>query len=134
MGLTNSGNRFAIWTRRALIGPDGGLQTGGGVTTEVLVVEDDVGVVTLVDVLDEEVVVGLVVLVVDDVGVVELVDEATAVTPQVTWPMKTSPTAVGPRSRSCRAVTVIEPSGLTVCSLKMNWKVSPTVSRLPLTV
>jgi hypothetical protein len=56
---------------------------------------------------------------------------APTVTPQRDWPMMTSPTAVGPRRYSCAALTVIEPSGFTTCSLKTKRKLSPTLLIVP---
>jgi hypothetical protein len=82
-------------------------------------------------VVEVELVVGSVVeveLVVGSVVEVELVDVVVPVpvTPQVTWPTYRSPMAVGPMRCSWRAVTVMDPSGFSVCSLKMKSKLSPT--------
>jgi len=68
----------------------------------------------------------LVVVVGATVVVVVVVGPTPEVTPQVTWPTYRSPMAVGPMRCSWRAVTVSEPSGFTVCSLKMKSKLSPT--------
>jgi len=46
------------------------------------------------------------------------------VTPQTTWPMIRSPVAKGPSRYWWAALTVIEPSALTICSLKTQRKVS----------
>src|SRR5947209_1437857 len=113
-----NGNRFASWTRKLLIGPDGVAHRFG---TVVLGVEvdgvDDVDV--LVDV--EDVLVEVLVVV-----------PATVVRPHTTWPMMRSPVSRGPRKCSWTALTVRDPSPLVTCSLRTTWNWSGVaVGELP---
>jgi hypothetical protein len=50
-------------------------------------------------------------------GSVSLGVSGEGVTPHTAWPLTISPTAVGPNRYMCRALTVSEPSGFTICWL-----------------
>src|SRR5215213_8636925 len=53
------------------------------------------------------------------------------VVPQVTCPPTLSPTATGPNRYMWKALTVREPSGLTICSLNTTLNTSPTLVITP---